>query len=264
MEVKNKIVWITGASSGIGEQLAYEFAKLKAKVIISSHEKNELSKVKEKCNTLGAECEVIVFDLGKPKEVTDATNKVIKNFKNVDILIVNGGISQRSSVLETPLSLDRKLMEINYFGGISMTKALLPIMIKNGGGHIIATSSISGKFGFYLRSAYSASKHAIHGFYETVRVELGDKNIKVTIVCPGRVQTNISKHALDKDGKEHGKMDEGQATGISPQKCAVQIISAMQKNKKEVLIGGKELLMVHMKRFLPGLFYKIVSKLKAT
>ena len=137
-------------------------------------------------------------------------------------------------------------------------------MIKNGGGHIIATSSISGKFGFPLRSAYGASKHALHGFYESVWTELWDKNIRTTLVCPGRVKTNISLHALGKDGKPHGKMDAGQAGGISPEECARQIMKAVRKNKREVLVGGKELIMARLKQYFPRIFYKLVIKIKST
>jgi short-subunit dehydrogenase len=185
-------------------------------------------------------------------------------FPKIDILINNGGVSQRTLVKDTTMEIFRKIMEINLFGAVQLTKLVLPVMIKNGGGHIIATSSISGKFGFPLRSAYAASKHALHGFFETVRLENINENIKVTIVCPGRVKTNISYNAISTDGKPHGKMDDGQNEGISPEKCALQIMKAIRKNKKEVLIGGKELMMVHFKRFAPFIFYKIASKIKST
>jgi len=178
-------------------------------------------------------------------------------------LIVNGGISQRSLTSETPLEVDRRLMEINYFGNIAITKAVLPHMIKQKSGHIITVSSIVGKFGFPLRSAYSATKHALHGFYETLRFEHQKDNIKVTVVVPGRIKTNVSINALNKDGKQHGKMDPGQDQGMSAEECSRQMIKAIRKNKKEVLIGGRELMMVRLRQFLPFLFYKIVNKIEA-
>jgi dehydrogenase/reductase SDR family member 7B len=260
MEYKNKIVWITGASSGIGKVLSLDFAKLGAILILSSYEKEELLQVQEECLKITNNVHVQIFDLSIPEEVANAANSVLKEFGRVDVLINNGGLSQRSFVTETPIEMDRKLMEINYFAGVTLTKAVLSSMIENGYGHITVTSSISGKFGFPLRAAYAASKHAIHGFYETVRAELKDKNIRVTIVCPGRVRTDISKHALTKDGKPTGEMDAGLAAGISPESTSRQIISAMKKNKMEVLIGGKELLMVHIKRFFPRIFFRIVTK----
>ncbi len=264
MEVKDKIVWITGASSGIGEALAYAFTKEKAKIIISSYQPDELEAVKSKCLSMGAEVTSVVFDLTNPESIKKAAELVLSKYGNVDILINNGGISQRSFIRETPMEIDRKVMEVNYFGGIYLTKLLLPAMIKQKQGHIAVTSSIVGKFGFPLRSAYSASKHAIIGFYETLRFEEKENNIKVTIVIPGRVRTNISINAVTKDGQKYGKMDDGQNNGITPEKSARIIIKAIKRNKKEVLVGSKELLMVHIRRFIPALFYKLGSKIKST
>ncbi|PLW98784.1 MAG: short chain dehydrogenase [Marinilabiliales bacterium] len=264
MDFKGKKIWITGASSGIGEATSMKFAKLGAELIISSHEPEELERVCKACSDLGAKCTMIPFDLSKQDEVQSAANKVIEDFGAVDIFFSNGGVSQRAEVLDTPLHIDRFIMEVNYFSGITITKTLLPAMLKNGGGHIVATSSIAGDFGFRLRSAYSASKHAVYGFYETLRAEMKDKGIKATVVSPGRVKTNISVNAIDKQGKAHGKMDAGQDGGITAEKCADKIIKALKKNKPVAYIGGKELLMVYIKRFFPRIFFRIVSKIDPT
>ena len=260
----DKTVWITGGSSGIGEALAKKLAELGAKVIISSHEKEELERVKKEVGTSKNSVSILEFNLSDVKDVERASDTILKDHSPVDFFFTNGGVSQRTTTLETPVELDRRIMEINYFSGLIITKKLLPSMIENGGGHIIATSSISGKFGFPLRSAYAASKHAVHGFYESVWTELYDKGIKTTVVCPGRVKTNISLHALGKDGKPHGKMDAGQAGGITPEKCAYQILKAVRKNKREVLVGGKELIMPRLKQYFPGLFYKLVVRIDPT
>jgi dehydrogenase/reductase SDR family protein 7B len=264
MEVKDKIVWITGASSGIGEALAYAFVNENAKIIISSNQPQELEAVKLKCQAMGAEVMSVCFDLISPESIKQAADLVLQEYGKVDILINNGGISQRSFIRETPMDIDRKLMEINYFSGIYLTKLLLPSMIKQKQGHIAVTSSIVGKFGFPLRSAYSASKHAIQGFYETLRFEEKENNIKVTVIIPGRVRTNISINAVTKNGQAYGKMDDGQNEGITPEKSAKIIIRAIKRNKREVLVGGKELLMVHFRRFIPALFYRLASKIKRT
>lgn len=264
MKFKDKIVWITGASSGIGEALAYGFMKEGAKVIISSNLEKELNNVRDNSLKIGAVCVAKLFDLTKADEINQVVDEVIKEFGTVDILINNGGISQRSLAYETPVDLDRKIMEIDYFGAITLTKSLLPHMIKNGSGNIAVTSSISGKFGFPLRSAYSAAKHALHGFYETLGFELKEKNIYVTIVCPGRVKTNISLHALKADGTPHNQMDSGQNLGIPVEECAKKYMNAIHRNKREVYIGGKEIMMVYFKRYLPGIFYKIASKVDPT
>ena len=189
-------------------------------------------------------------------------NEVVQKYPTIDYLLLNGGVSQRSLAYDTPIEIDRKLMEINYFGNIALAKAVLPQMIRQQNGHIIVVSSIVGKFGFPLRSAYAASKHALHGFFETLRAEHKKDNIKVTIVIPGRVKTNISINALNKEGKQHGVLDSGQEKGISATSCSKQIIRAIKNNKKEQLIGGKELFMVKIRKYIPCLFYKIVSEVE--
>ena len=264
MSFKDKVVWITGASSGIGEALSYEFARQEANLIISSNQSDGLEKVQNKCEELNVKCKVQVLDMMDIEKMQSITDDLVKEFGRIDVLVNNAGVSQRSLVQETPLAVDRKIMEIDYFGTIALTKAVLPYMITNGGGYIAVTSSISGKFGFPLRSAYAAAKHALHGFFETLRAEVYDHNIKVLIAFPGRIKTNISLNALTKDGKAHGKMDDGQNTGITVEKCARQYVKAMRKDKKEVLIGSTELLMVYIHKFFPGIFYKLARKIKPT
>ncbi len=258
---KEKVVWITGASSGIGESLSKLIAQTGARVILSSHEPEELERVKNDIGKTIYEPYILSFDLSDPSATKSAADEAIKKFGRVDIFFSNGGVSTRTTALETPVELDRKVMEINYFSGVIISKKLLPGMVAAGFGHIIATSSISGKFGFPLRSAYAASKHALHGFYESVWTELHNSGIRTTLVCPGRVKTKISLHALDKDGKEYGKMSQGQADGIDPDDCARQILSAASKNRREAFVGGKELIMPRLKQYFPAIFYKLVTRI---
>lgn len=265
MNFTDKNIWITGASSGIGKALAIEFSKYKPKLILSSRNVEELEKTKIICEKNGAECFITPLDLSKVSKIQTIANEVISKFNKIDILVNNGGISQRSLTEETSIDIDRQIMEINYFGNIALTKAVLPNMISNKSGNILTISSIVGKFGFPLRSSYSASKHALHGFYESLRVEVEDKyNIKVNIIIPGRIKTNISINSIQKDGSKYNKMDEGQENGISAEKCAKKIIIAINKNKKESLIGGKELIMVYLRQYLPRIFYNFVKKIKTT
>jgi dehydrogenase/reductase SDR family member 7B len=256
-----RIVWVTGASSGIGEALSKQLALAGARLVISSHEPEELERVKKEIGKVEHEPLIISFDLSDPKAVEDAADKVIQKMGGVNIFFCNGGVSTRTTAIDTSLEVDRKVMEINYFSGLIITKKILPGMIDKKFGHIIATSSISGKFGFPLRSAYAASKHALHGFYESLWTELNQHGIRTTIIMPGRVKTNISMHALNKDGKEYGKMSKGQAGGIKPESCARQMLRAAAKNKREVLIGGKELIMPRLKQYFPGIFYKLVTRI---
>ena len=263
MNYKDMTVWITGASSGIGAELARQFAMEGARVIISSHEAEELEGVRKQLEPVSLEVHSLVFNLGNPEEVQGAAEKVLKEFGRVDVLMNNGGISTRAEAVETPLELDRRIMEIDYFSGVILTKALLPKMIENGYGHIGVTSSISGKFGFPLRSAYAAAKHALFGFYKSVWAENHKKGIRITIFSPGRVQTNISFHALEKDGKEYGKMSPGQAKGITPRKCASRMIRAMKRNRKDVLIGSTELVMVWIHKYCKFIYYRLINRIPA-
>lgn len=259
-----KIIWITGASSGIGEALALEFASKKSRLILSARRLEELERVANQCRSLGSEATVFVMDLANTAEIESVADRVLAQFGYIDILVNNGGISQRSLVHETPVEVDRRIMEIDYFSGVVLTKKVLPSMVARKSGHIVAISSITGLFGFKLRSAYAAAKHAIHGFYESLWAELSAQGINATIVCPGRVHTQISLHALTKDGKEHGIMDHGQDGGVPADYCARQIIRAVERKKVTVYIGRKELLMVYFKRYLPWLFYKLLTRVEPT
>ena len=262
MKFKDKIIWITGAASGIGEALAYQAVAYGGKVILSDIDEPGLSRVASACESSGASVLNLPLDLSLPRSIEEAVGTALEHFGRVDVLINNGGISQRSLTWETPEEVDRKIMNINFFGAVVLTKAILPQMIQQGEGYIAATSSITGKFGFPLRSAYAASKHATQGFFETLGIELTGKNISVTIAMPGRVQTNISLHALTGNGTPHGKMDPGQATGIPADVCARKYMDAIYRRKPEVLIGGRELMMVHIRRFFPRLFYRLARKIK--
>lgn len=260
--IRQQIVWITGASSGIGESLTYEMAKLNNILIISSRRENELQKVAEKALQLGAKSvKIQALDLGNETSFETIVSNILQEFGKIDILFNNGGISQRSKALETSLEVDRKLMEVDYFGTIALTKLLLPSMVKNKSGHIVITSSLVGKFGTPYRTAYSAAKHALHGYFEALRAELWDYNIKVTICCPGFIKTLVSVNAMVGDGKALNEMDNAQANGMHPDECAKQMVRAVERNKFEVLIGGKEILGVYIKRFFPNLWVKMLRKL---
>jgi short-subunit dehydrogenase len=258
-----KVVWITGASSGIGEALVHEFVKRGATVIASSNDLPGLERVKAECNERSGMIRCVPFDLADTSGIDKIVEQQIAEMGRIDVLLNIGGISQRARIDETPLWLDRKIFEINYFGTITLTKAILPFMVKQHSGHILATSSITGRFGFPLRSAYSASKQALHGFFETLYLENKKFNLKVSVIIPGRVRTSISFHALDAEGREHGKLDEGQAKGLLPQHAAEIIIRGIMRNKREILVGKSELMMLHIRRYCPWLFFRIADKIKS-
>lgn len=261
--LNNKVVWITGSSSGIGEQIAIQCSQKGANVILSSRSESSLNSVKQKLkdgNHL-----IIPLDLEHSENFPALAKQVIEHYGKIDFLFNNGGLSQRSNASETDLSVDRYIMEVNYFGNIALTKAVLPYMIQQKNGHIVVISSIAGKFGFFLRSAYSASKHALQGFYESLSLEEEKNGIKVTLAYPGKINTNISVNALNGTGEKHSVMDHNQKTGMPVEECVARLLKAVEKDKREILIGNKEIKAVFLKRFLPqNLFWKIMRKQSAT
>lgn len=257
---RDKIVWITGASSGIGKALAMELARQGARLVLSARREAELQAVGESCQLSERDLLILPFDLGDTSNASGLAAQVVNKFGRIDVLINNGGLSQRAEVLETAEEVERLLMEVNYFGQVNVTKAVLPYMIRQKTGNIVVMSSIAGKFGFYLRSTYSAAKHALHGYFESLRLEYEKSGIKVLLVCPGKINTAISLHALQGNMKAHGKMDESHKDAMSAERCAVIITKAIATGKKEILVGGKELLTVWLKRFLPLVFQKVIRK----
>jgi len=259
----SKIVWITGASSGIGEALVYEYFKAGNKLIISARNRDELFRVKGNCQN-SFNVHVLPFDLTETTSLMNKAGDAIKIFGKIDLLINSGGVSQRGLALETELKTEQQIMDTNFWGTVVLSKAVLPLMIKNGGGQIVVISSLVGKFGTKLRSVYSASKHALHGYFDSLRSEVYDKNIDITIVCPGFIKTNVSVNALTASGENQGTMDDAQANGMSAQDCAAEIVKAVAAKKEEVYIGGKETKAVLLKRFFPKIFSKKVRKAKVT
>ena len=263
-QMQNKVIWITGASSGIGEACAYAFSTLNYRLILTATNQQKLLFVQNNCKQKGADCEVLPYDFSDRNNIASLCERAVNIFGKIDILFLNAGISQRSKALDTAEMVEEKIMQVNYLSPVAVAKKILPHMVEQGGGTIAVTTSISGKFGFPLRSTYAASKFALYGYFETVHAEYYDKNIRICFICPGRVQTDISLNALQADGTKYGKMDNGQAQGISVEKAAKKITEAIRRQKPETYIGGKEIMMVHIKRFFPGLARKMVRKIKST
>jgi short-subunit dehydrogenase len=256
-----RIIWITGASSGIGEALALKWTAAGTLLILSDRNLEQIEIVAEQCRKGGAEVLIVPFDLTRIDEIAVAVDKVRSVTSRIDILANVGGISQRSLILDTPSDVARKIMETDFWGHAELTRLLLPHMIKNGGGSIVVLSSFSGLFGFPQRSYYCAAKHALHGFFETLMLEHHQDKIHVTMVCPGRVKTNISYHALTSTGKEYGKMDIGQENGVSAAYCASKIDKAVKRHRKQIIIGKKEVIMPYLKRFAPWIFFRIATRI---
>lgn len=264
MSYVNQVVWITGASSGIGKALAIHLAKEGATLILSSRKEEDLKKVQQQCPQQ-KEVYILPLDLAEYQNMEKKAEEAINAFGRIDILVNNGGVSQRSFVKDTEIEVDKRIMDINYLGTIALTKAVLPHFIKNQSGQFVTTTSIVGKIGTPLRSSYAASKHALHGFFDSLRAEVYDDHITVTLICPGYVNTNVSINALTGDGTPQQKMDKATASGIQPERFAKLMAKAIKQRKEEAYIAGaKEKLGVYVKRWIPRLYSVMVRKLSVT
>ena len=260
-KIKNSVVWLTGASSGIGEQLAYKLSNAGAKLIISARRKAELKRVCDGCSS--KEVKILPINLEDNLSLIHRAKEAETLFGPIDILINNGGISQRDTILNTSLDVDRKLFEVNFFGAITLSKLLLSGMVERKKGHQVIITSASGIINTPLRSTYGASKHALHGFYDALRAEYYKDNIKVSLIVPGYIKTNISFNALKGDGSPQNLMDKAQAEGITADKCAQLIVEAIENDKNEVYIAGlKEKLGIYLKRLFPSIAAKVVRKIR--
>lgn len=264
MSLRDKVVWITGASSGIGKGLTLELSNQKALLIISARNKKALESVKNECKS-SENVKVLPLDLENYENFNDIAKEAISWFGRIDILVNNGGISQRSFAKDTLVSIDKRIMEINYIGTIALTKAVLPHFLERKQGQFVITTSIVGKIGTPLRSTYAASKHALHGFFDSLRTEIYHDNIDVTLICPGFVTTNVSMNALQGDGTPQQTMDKATANGIKPDRFAKLMAKAIKNKKEEVYIAGfKEKLGVYVKRWFPKIFSVMVRKMSVT
>ncbi len=258
-------IWITGASSGIGKALALAYAKRGASLILSARRKEALEAVAEACRQAGAaDTRIVLLDMAEHQRVQETGRQIAAETGGIDILINNAGISQRSLTADTRFEVFKQLMDVNYLGTVALTTALLPDMLRRGSGKIVAISSLTGKFGTPLRSGYAASKHALHGFFDSLRAEVEDQGIQIMLACPGFIRTEISINAVTADGSKQNKMDDAQAAGMSPDLMAEKLIRSLEKGKREIYIGGKERFAVHLKRFFPNLFARIVKRAKVT
>ncbi len=256
---KNKIVWITGASSGIGKAMAIELSKHGGYVILTSRSKDKLEKTKAELQDPG-QAEIVLLDMADSDAIDSVTTNLLQKHGHIDILINNAGISQRSLTLDTDMKVYHRLMNINYFGVIQMSKLLLPSMVAKKSGHIVTITSVNGKLGSYMKSGYAGSKHALHGFFDSLRAEIDDSGVDITLITPGYVQTDISMNALTKDGTPQKSMDSNTAKGIPASTFAQKALRQIAKGKAEIIIaGGIESLGLYLKRFLPGVLRKLTA-----
>jgi dehydrogenase/reductase SDR family protein 7 len=262
---EGKAVWITGASSGIGEAVACEMAAAGAKLILSARRETELERVKAACVAAGGQAEdvlVLPLDVTDESAMPDAVEAAKAHTGSIDMLFNNAGISQRSTCLDTDMATYRRLFEVDVFGQIALTKAVLPIMVEQGSGHIAITASVAGKIGVGKRTGYCAAKHAVMGFYDALRAEVASKGVFVTTITPGFIRTAISENALKGDGSRFGEMDENISGGMEVGACAKVIMKGFRAKKREIPVGkGMEMRALLIKRLFPNMVFKMVEKL---
>ncbi len=263
MKLKDKVVWITGASSGIGEALARDLAGKGAYLVLSARREDELERVRAGLAQPGHH-RVVPLDLARPETFPGLVDDVNSATGGVDMLINNGGVSQRSLVRDTDLSVDRRLMDINFLGPVALTKAVLPGMVQRGGGMIVVVSSLVGEVSTPLRSAYAASKHALHGWFDALRAEEHDQGIRVLIAMPGFIRTELPLQALTGNGASQGQMDAAQEAGMAPEVCARQMVRAVQNEREQVIIAGRERAGLYLHRWFPVLFRKLIRRVQVT
>lgn len=263
------VIWITGASSGIGEAFAKEFARLgRYRLVLSSRRKSELERVKALCISqgLGAE-DVLVL----PLDITDTdsheakVSAVLGTFGQIDMLINNAGVSQRSWCVDTDLDVYRRIFDIDVFGQISLTKAVLPHMRERQSGHLAVTSSVAGKVGAPLRTGYSMAKHAVMGFFDALRCEIAHEGIYVSTITPGSIQSQVSVNAMRADGEAFGIMDDQIENGMDADRCAQEVVAKLLAKQREIPVGesAMEMGLLEMKRSDPEALFDMLEGMTA-
>ncbi|XP_060116765.1 dehydrogenase/reductase SDR family member 7B [Heteronotia binoei] len=264
--LKDAVVVITGATSGLGKECAKAFHAAGSKLVLCGRNSERLQDLLQELCASDSHSKnphkhhTVTFDLSDTKAVVRAAEEILKHMDHVDILINNAGISYRGTIADTVVEVDRKVMETNYFGPVALTKALLPSMIKRRQGHIVAISSVQGKIAIPFRSAYAASKHAIQAFFDCLRAEVEQYGLNVTVVSPGYIQTNLSVNAITGNGSQYGVMDKATSQGQGAMEVAQEVLSAVGKRKKEVLVAGlTPSLAVYLRTLFPRLFFTFMA-----
>jgi dehydrogenase/reductase SDR family protein 7B len=257
----DRVVWITGASSGIGEAAALAFAREGARLVLSSRRADELERVRRACARPDDHV-VVPLDLMRSETFPGLVAEVLARCGRVDVLVNNGGVSQRAFAADTRLEVERALMEVDYFGPVALTKAILPSLRARRSGHVVVVSSVMGYLGTPGRSTYAAAKHALHGYFDSLRAELWREGIRVTLVCPGYVRTAVAENALGPAGERNGRADGSSARGISVERCARALVNGVARGREEVYVGGWEVAGIYLQRFTPWLLSRIVRRMK--
>lgn len=264
MKLDDKVIWITGASSGIGRALAVALANRGSRLILTARRETLLKELRQQ---LGSERVAILSgDLAHPADLQRFSSRAIDVFGRVDILINNAGVSQRSTAAETTEAVVRRIMDVDFFAPVVLSRDLLASMRDLRESAIVVVTSVVGKFGTQQRSAYSAAKHALHGYFEALRLEEWKHNVQVTLIVAGFVRTEVSENALSGDGSAHGVMDPSQAAGATPERAADAIVRALERGRNEAYVGldARTRLALFLNAVWPSLLYRVLRSSRVT
>jgi len=261
MDFAGKTIWITGASSGIGEGLVLAFARAGARLVLSGRRKEALAEVAGRCQ---ASTLLLPFEATDLAILPDVVAEAEAKTGGIDILVNNAGISQRSLALDTDFAVYRTIMEVDYFAPLRLTQLVLPAMVKRGSGAIVNNASVAGKVGSPLRTAYCGAKHALVGWSDALRAEIAQYGVSVHVVTPGFVATGIAANALKGDGSVNGPNDDPVNAGISIDEAAGQILAALADDRPEIPVaraGSPELMLLDLIRSDPDQLFKVMASM---
>jgi short-subunit dehydrogenase len=249
--MKNKVVVVTGSSSGIGEACAWHFAKNGSKVVLAARSLDKLQVITKKMNAQGYDVIAVQADVSLEEDCKRLIAETVKQFKGVDVLVNNAGISMRATLEEMDLSVIKRVMDVNFYGTVFCTKYALPHLLKSQGS-VVGVSSIAGYKGLPARTAYSASKFAMHGFLESLRIENLKNGLHVLIACPGFTASNIRNTALSKDGQVQQESPRDESKMMTAGKVAEHIYFSVTKRQNSLVLTINGKLTVFLNKILPN------------
>ena len=255
--MKGKTVIITGASSGIGKALAENFAQQGAKVVLAARNVDKMNQLKASLEKQNQNILAVPTDVSVEAECRQLIDKTVEYFGGIDILINNAGISMRALFEHTEIEVIRKVMDINFWGAVYCTKYALPHLLKSGGS-VVGVSSVAGYKGLPGRTGYSASKFAMHGFLEVLRIENRKKGLHVLIACPGFTASNIRNTALAGNGEQQGESPRDEGKMMTPEAVARHIVRAIQRKKHRLTLTSEGKITVFLNKFFPRFMDRMV------